>query len=160
MGTMYQGPGTTYGQGAAPAPAPQKPAGPSPAVKAGASWFTTISVLSVVNTLLLMFQAPIFFPVGLGVTEIFAAFGLVGGSAAKTVAFVLTVVVAAIFFGISKAAARGNKTVFIIGMVLYIVDTLIYCGIALLPGMGMHSVLSIGFHIYGLIRIYNGVKEA
>lgn len=125
-------------------------------VKGGASWFTIIAVLSVVNTVISMFNGGISFIVGLGVTLLIGEIGKHLGSAGSVAALIATVCIAVGFFFLGRFAGQAKRWAFYAGIGLYVCDTLLLLALAFFGG-GLW--LMFGFHIYALFRIWQGFSK-
>lgn len=119
---------------------------------AGANWFFWIAGLSVVNSIINIAEFGIFFPVGLGVTQIIDAFALLGGPAGQGIGLFMGAVVASVFVLFGVMARKGQNWAFIAGLVLYGADALLF--------VMVQDWLSIGFHLWGCFGIYSGLKAA
>jgi hypothetical protein len=129
-------------------------------VKQGAGWFMWVAVLSMLNSIFMIFQVNISFCIGLGITPLVA--GIVTAietpeaaelsAGGKGAAMVMAALGLLFFFSIFFFANRGHRWAFILGMLAYAVDGLIF----LLFG----DFLSIGFHIFALYWMFVGVKAA
>ncbi|MEW5743597.1 MAG: hypothetical protein AB1938_32090 [Myxococcota bacterium] len=140
----------------APASAEAAPAleavGPAQQVKSGLSWFNIIAVLSVLNSVLIMTKASIIFPVGMGVTQVFAGVGAVlsekGSSVWNVLAFVGTLVAASCVFVVGRLARAGHRWAWLVGMVAYGLD-----GLLLVP---FGDWIGVGFHVWAIFSIGRG----
>ncbi len=123
-------------------------------LKSGASWFIWIAVLSIVNSVISMMGSDRSFIIGLGVTQVIDAVAKTTkaqtGSDLTVIAFVLDVIAAGVFFLFGVFARRKLPWVFVLGMVLYALDGLIF--------LLVRDWLSIGFHVFALYGIYQGLK--
>ena len=123
-------------------------------LKAGANWFFWIAGLSIVNSAILFVGSEWGFIIGLGITQVIDAIGLLiaeeVGIAGKIVAFVFDIIAAGIFVLFGVFSRKRYRCAFIIGMVLYALDGLIF--------LLVKDFLSIGFHIFALFCIYGGLK--
>ena len=120
------------------------------ALKSSASWFITIAVLSVVNSVLAMSGAGIHFIFGLGFTQIVDALAHQVGGAGVVLDLVINGIIAGVFALFWNFARKGQKWAWYAGMGLYAVDALL-----LLPAK---DLLSIAFHAYALYRMSMGLK--
>jgi len=122
--------------------------------QSGADWFFWIAGLSLINSVILLAGSEWGFIIGLGITQIIDAIGLLiaeeVGIAGKIIAFIFDIVAAGIFVLFGVFARKRHKWAFVTGMVLYAVDGLIFLLVL--------DVLSIGFHIFALFCIYGGFK--
>jgi len=125
-------------------------------LSAGANWFIWIAGLSLINSLIAIFEGAWSFIVGLGITQVFDAFAVVIGEStgsmaiAKTLAFCLDVAVAFVLVMIAILAKKRMGWAFLVGMVFYIGDA----GIFVLVG----DWLSVGFHAFALYGIFSGYR--
>ncbi len=101
-------------------------------VKSGAGNFFWIAGLSVINSLLYTFGASISFVIGLGIAQFIDGFAgalaedVKGGTAIiRGVGLVINIFIALIFVAFGFFAAKGNRAIYIVGMVLYGLDTLL-----------------------------------
>ena len=120
------------------------------ALKASSSWFITIAVLSVVNSVLGMSGASIHFIFGLGITQIVDALAHEAGGAGFVLDLVINGIIAGGFVLFWNFARKGQKWAWYVGIGVYAVDALI-----LLP---FKDILSIAFHAYALYRMWSGLK--
>ncbi len=125
--------------------------------RSGASWFYWIAGLSVVNSVIHVFDAEMSFIVGLGVTQVVdviaggVAEGAGGGagSVARAAGLVIGAVVAAFFVLLGWLGHQRKAWAFVLGMVLYAGDGLIF----VLVG----DWLSAGFHVFVLVCLGAGL---
>ena len=120
------------------------------ALKGSASWFITIAVLSLVNSVLAMTDAKIHFIFGLGFTQIVDALSHQAGGAGFVLDLVINGIVAGVFALFWSFARKGQKWAWYVGIGVYALDALI-----LLP---FKDFLSIAFHAYALYRMSMGLK--
>ena len=131
-------------------------------LKSGANWFYWISGLSILNSLIFLFEGGISFVVGLGITQfvdglMWAIADELGGQAgmiARGIGLVINLVIAGAFvlFGVfSRKKVRG---VFILGIVLYALDVLI-----LIWAVDIFSILFHGVALFGLSRGFRAIKQ-
>lgn len=119
-------------------------------VKAGASWFLWIGLLSIVNSVIGLAGGGVHFIVGLGVTQIVDGLAHQVGSSGLVLDIIVNGFVVGIFVLFWKFAGKGQSWAFIVGMVLYALD-----GLLLLM---FKDIFSVAFHAYALFRIYTGMK--
>lgn len=123
-------------------------------LKLGANWFYWIAGLSVVNSVLMFSGSNWGFVIGLGITQIIGAIGVLAaedfGPVATVIAFVFTLIAAGVFVVFGVFANKRYIWAFIVGMVIYGIDGLLF-----LP---IQDWLSIGFHVFALFCIFNGLK--
>jgi hypothetical protein len=126
--------------------------------KSGAGWFYWIAGLSLINSVIMMVGGGWSFMIGLGITQLIDAIagvmaeglGSDMGVVIRLVAFVLDVVIAGIVVGFGMLARKRHKWAFIVGMVLYALDGLIF--------LWAGDYLSMGFHLFVLFWLYQGVR--
>jgi hypothetical protein len=119
----------------------------------GASWFFWIAALSVINTLIYIFGGSTNFIVGLGVTQLIDGFASAmaegsGSNIPLIISFILDGFFILLFFILGHFSKKRKAWAFITGMVLYALDALIF--------IWATDMLSIGFHIFALVMIFNG----
>ena len=128
--------------------------------KSGATWFHWIAGLSIINSIVVLLGSQWSFIVGLGITQLVdgIAMGFAQQPAAqsslilKVVGFVFDLLIAGLFVFFGFFATRRHTWAYIVGMVLYAFDGLIF--------LLVKDYLSIGFHIFALICIYNGLQAS
>ncbi|MBN1788539.1 MAG: hypothetical protein JW806_09135 [Sedimentisphaerales bacterium] len=124
-------------------------------------WFGAIAAFSLINSVLIFFQAEVTFVIGLGITMIVDGFiAAAREESAGTFATVLTIIgiminlvligVFALFWFLSR---RGSKAAYIIGMVLYLLDGLLFLLFGDFIGLAFH-----GFFLYMLFGGWGFVK--
>ncbi len=126
------------------------------AFRAGANWFFWIAGLSMVNSLIILFNGEWSFVVGLGATQVvdgiaYAAAEELDANAVtivRGVALALDVLIALVFVGFGWLARKRMGWAFVLGMLLYFVDGLIF--------LLVQDWLSIGFHAFALFCIFGG----
>ena len=119
-------------------------------VKRGASWFITVAVLSIVNSILSMSGAAIRFIFGLGIAQIVDVFAHQAGGTGVFLDLIINGFVAGIFVVFWSFARKGEKWAFVVGMVLYVLDGLIL--------LVFKDILAVAFHAYALYRMYTGLS--
>jgi len=125
------------------------------AFRNGANWFYWIAGLSVINSLIAIFQGTVGFIFGLGVTRIVDAIAQVivseGPQSARLIQ-IIALVVSVFFAGICVLfgwlANQRQGWAFLIGMVLYTLDGLLYLLVA--------DWLSLAFHGFALFCMFQG----
>lgn len=125
--------------------------------QSGASWFYWIAGLSVVNSVIMLFEGQWSFIIGLGITQ--AVDGImreVGGSA-PIVGFVIDLVVAGIFALFGVLAHRRHTWAFWVGMLLYTLDGLLFVLVGDLPGIGFHALAL--YFIFNGLTAHNKLRE-
>lgn len=129
------------------------------AMRSGANWFYWIAGLSLLNSVIQMFDSDRSFVVGLGITQIFDAvasagaqdLGAQGGTILRAIAFVLDVCVAGVFVLFGWQAGKRRHWAFLVGMALYFLDALIF--------LLVQDWLSLGFHAFALFGIWAGFSS-
>jgi len=119
-------------------------------VKAGASWFITVGVLSIINSVLSMSGAGLHFIFGLGVTEVVDVLAHQAGQSGFALDLVINGIVAGVFVLFWHFARKGQQWAFLVGMGLYALDALLM--------LYFKDILAVAFHGYGLYRIYSGMS--
>ena len=126
--------------------------------KNGTDWFFWIAGLSLVNSIIVLVGGNWSFLVGLGLMQVIdgIALGIVDQAASegaiivKSIAFATDTVIAGIFVTFGVLARKKYKWSFIAGMTLYALDGLIF--------LMVKDFLSIGFHLFALFGLYNGLQ--
>jgi hypothetical protein len=123
------------------------------AFNAAGSNFYSIAVLSLINSVINFFEGSIYFPVGLGITQIIDAFAHAFGEdvpEAGRVFFIVGVILDLMIFGVVALFGffikRKVAWLISLGAVLYLLD-----GILLLV---FQDWIGAGFHAYFLYRIW------
>jgi hypothetical protein len=123
-------------------------------IKTGANWFYWIAGLSLINSLIIIFDGNMNFIAGLGLTQIFDAIGQEFkqdmGNTIIIITFILNLIVIGIFLLIGFFSNKKHLWAFIAGLVLYGID-----GLILLYAMDIFSVL---FHGIAIYFIFKGIK--
>ncbi len=139
---------------AATAPSRQFVAGQYPdlekKIKGGASWFYWIAALSMINTISIVSGSNWSFFLGLGVTQIIAAFGRGMGNVGVPVSVILSALACGLFALFGIYANKRHSWAFFAGLILYALDGLIYLVFA--------DWLAFGFHIFAAFCIFVGLK--
>ena len=120
------------------------------AINSGGSWFYWIAGLSIVNTLIAMFNGKIVFVVGLGATQIVNEFIRHYHGTATVIGLPINIAIAGIYALFGYCACQRMKWAFVVGMVLYSFDALIF--------LLVKDWLAVGFHAFAMYGIYRGVK--
>ena len=112
-----------------------------------ASWFGAISGFSLLNSLFIIFQVGLFFPMGLGI-DIFMLGAvneaeIVSGTDLTLLRFVLIAVMPILFFWIWRKSRKGNLKVYLAGMIIYALDTLLCLWTQYWIGLGFHLLVLI-----------------
>ena len=126
-------------------------------VKRGANWFYWIAGLSLVNSLIFLFGGNWSFFAGLGITQLVD--GIVDQitrsgdfSFIKIIAFVLDLIIAAVFVMCGLWSNKFQVWAFVTGMVLYLLDGLLI--------LVLGAYLPAAFHIFALYMIFRGLSAA
>ena len=129
-------------------------------IKGGANWFYLIAFMSLLNSLMWVFQLGYYFFIGLGITQLVD--GIATGIAQavspdyttllRIGALLIDVLIAGLFALFGYLANRGRHWAFIVGAVLYGLDALIF--------LMVPDIISILFHIVGLVFILAGYRTA
>ena len=123
-------------------------------MKNGANWFYWIAALSLINSVIMLFNGNWSFLAGLGITQVIDAIAIqvsaAGGSGANVIALMMDIIVAAFFAFFGFMAGKRQGWAFITGMVLYFLDGLIF--------LLVQGWLSIAFHLFALYCIYQGLR--
>jgi hypothetical protein len=120
-------------------------------VKAGASWFLMVGVLSLINSVLSMSGSGIRFIFGLGIAQFVDALARQAGQTGFALSLVINGGVAAVFVLFWNFARKGEHWAFIVGMGLYVIDALVML-------LMRQDLLAVAFHAYALYRIYRGLN--
>jgi len=128
-------------------------------LKSGANWFYWIAGLSLVNSVISLFDGNWNFAAGLGITQIFdgiARFGVEEGSGnwIKAVFFSLDLVVAGMFILLGVFANRRQSWAFIVGMTLFTLDGVILIFAGDILGIIIHAVA-----LYFLFRGFTAARQ-
>jgi len=119
-------------------------------VKAGASWFIIVAVLSMINSILDMIGVGIRFIFGLGIAHFVDFLAREAGQGGFVLDLIINGFVAGIFVVFWNFARKGQKWAFVVGMALYALDALLM--------LYFKDILAVAFHAYGLYRIYTGMN--
>jgi len=119
-------------------------------VKVGASWFLTVAILSMVNSVLSLSGAGIRFIFGLGIAEFVDGLAHQAGQSGFALDLIINGFVAGVFVIFWNFARKGQQWAFIVGMALYALDALVM--------LYFKDFLAVAFHGYGLYRIYSGMS--
>jgi hypothetical protein len=119
-------------------------------VKVGASWFITVGVLSIINSVLSMSGTGFHFIFGLGVTELVDALAHQVGRSGFALDLVINGFVAGGFVLFWHFARKGQQWAFLVGMALYALDGLLM--------LYFRDILAVAFHGYALYRMYSGMS--
>ena len=124
----------------------------------GARWFYWLAGLSVINSIIALFNGSISFVFGLGLTQVidavafYAAEELPSETATiiKIIGLVLSFFIAGIAFLIGYFGLKGKKWILTVGTVLYVIDLLI----CLFFGLYWDAL----FHLFVLFFIIRGIR--
>jgi hypothetical protein len=124
-------------------------------IKRSAGWFDWIAALSVVNSVISLFNGNWTFVLGLGITQVIDYLAQrSGNSRGQLIGFVVTLLVAGFFWLMGRFAKQGQRWALIVGMFLYTLD-----GLVLVVGQAW---LSVAFHAYALFmlsRAFGAIKQ-
>lgn len=125
------------------------------AYNAAGSNFYTIAVLSIINSVIALFRGNIYFPIGLGLTQIVDVFsGALSQEAGSSIFLVIGFVINLFILGIVALFGffikRKVKWLIAVGSVLYLLDGLIL--------LVFQDWFGAGFHAYFLYRIWTSWK--
>jgi hypothetical protein len=120
----------------------------------GVSWFYWIAGLSLINSVVILFNGSWSFIAGLGVTQIIdaIAYELAGYFSQNLIyiAFIINLLIIALYVVLGIFAYKRKKWVIICGMVLYSIDTLVF--------LITKDIVSILFHVYAVYSIFRALK--
>lgn len=126
-------------------------------IRGGASNYYWIAGLSVVNSLIAVFNGGMTFVVGLGVTQIVdaIAFLLADGLPASAWVFRLaglavSLAISAVFAVFGYFAAKGKRWAFLVGMILYGLDAVLV--------IVFGDYFGFGFHLLMLWGLFGGLR--
>lgn len=111
----------------------------------GAGWFYWVAALSLINFVILWLESDIYFPVGLGVTDL-SYFIL-----ETPIALAISFGVLALFTLFGALARRGSVAIFALGMLLYTLDGALCFAI-------FEDWIGVGFHLFVLWRLLSGLR--
>jgi hypothetical protein len=125
--------------------------------QSGARWFYWIAALTVINSMINMNGGGINFIVGLSASQFvdglaigyakdFASSAVIG----KTIALIVNILLAGVFFMFGKFAYSKQNLAFMLGMICYGADALL--------GVPFGEWLGVGFHLFALFCIYGGMQ--
>ncbi len=133
----------------------------------GANWFFWIAALSLVNSIIILFNGSWSFAVGLGTTQLFDAVGqayVAGGAGEwlKTAVFLLDLVVVGLFALFGYFARKGNMMAFIIGLILYILDGILFFFSGKIGEFFLYggAILGVIIHAIAIYFIFSGLLAA
>lgn len=119
-------------------------------VKAGANWFVTVAVLSMINSVLSISGAGIRFIFGLGIAELVDGLAHQAGQSGSALDLIINGFVAGLFVVFWNFARKAQQWAFLVGMALYALDGLVM--------LYFKDFLAVAFHGYVLYRIYSGMS--
>lgn len=123
----------------------------------GAANFYWIGAMSILNSVVMLFNGGIYFVVGLAMTLFID--GIASGIADQLpasstlihgIALVLDAAIAGIFALFGWLSKRGHNWAFIVGMIVYAIDGLIF--------LAFQDWLAAGFHLYFMWGLFNGLR--
>jgi hypothetical protein len=124
-------------------------------IKRSAGWFDWIAALSLVNSVISLFNGNWHFVLGLGITEVIDYLAQrSGNSRGQLIGFVVTLLVAGFFWLMGRFAKQGQRWALILGMVLYTLD-----GGLLLLRQDWFSVAFHGYALFMLSRAFGAIKQ-
>ena len=124
-------------------------------LKRSAGWFDWIAALSVVNSVISLFNGNWTFLLGLGVTQLINYLAQrSGNSRAQVIGVVVTLLVAGFFWLMGRFAKQGQRWALILGMVLYTLD-----GGLLLLGQDWFSVAFHAYALFMLSKAFGAIKQ-
>ncbi len=133
-----------------PGAAPAQRAVAAPQLKSGASWFYWIAGLSLINSIVSFTGSSWRFLFGLGITQIFDAFGNSIGSGGRGAALVLDLAAAGVFILFGVFAHKAHTWAFMLGMVVFALDGLIF--------LLRQDWIGVAFHLFVLYCLFRGFK--
>ena len=124
-------------------------------IKRSAGWFDWIAALSVVNSVISLFNGNWTFVLGLGITQVIDYLAQrSGNSRGQLIGFVVTLLVAGFFWLMGRFAKQGQRWALIVGMFLYTLD-----GLVLVVGRAWLSVAFHGYALFMLSRGFAAIKQ-
>jgi hypothetical protein len=129
-------------------------------MKNGANWFFWIAGLSLINTIIFLFDGSVYFVVGLGITQVVDGLMYYAGEDfgpgiapfVQVVGLAINIVIMGIFVFFGFQARKARKWAFITGLIFYGLDVL------LLIWAG--DLFSILFHALALFGLFQGLRAA
>lgn len=119
-------------------------------VRAGASWFLMVGVLSLINSVLAMSGSGFRFIFGLGIAQYVDMLARQAGQTGFALSLIINGGVAGVFALFWSFARKGEQWAFLVGMGLYVIDALVM--------LMSQDILAVAFHAYALYRIYRGLN--
>jgi len=130
-------------------------------LRGGANNYYWIAGLSVINSLIMVFNGGMTFVIGLGVTQIVDAIAYLlaedmpsSAWTFKLVGLAISLAVSAVFAVFGFFAGKGQRWAFIVGMVLYGLDAILVLVFADYFGFGFHLLM-----LWGLFGGLRAVSE-
>lgn len=122
-------------------------------IRHSAYWFYWIALFSLMNSAILYLGGHPHIIIGLGITQLTETLGKQLIDLYEYIGIILDVLIAFIFIIIGFFAAKGQKSAFSFGILLYLLDGTLFWFIPPQP-----NLLAIGFHLFVLFWIYNGLR--
>lgn len=126
-------------------------------VASGGSNFYWVAALSVVNTLMSVFNAGSYFVIGLAISLLVDGFFLGAADAfpdaqliVKLIDVVISVVIAGVFALFGYMATKGKRWAFIVGMIFYALDALLM--------LVFQEWIGLIFHLFFLWGMFGGLQ--
>lgn len=120
----------------------------------GAGWFYWIAGLSIINTLVILFNGSLSFISGLGITQIIDGMSYmmrdVYGNGIIYFGIAIDLIIILVFAVLGFLSHRRKSWAMIVGVILYGLDTLTFLVVT--------DYLSIGFHILAIYSIIKGIQ--
>ncbi|MCL2131772.1 MAG: hypothetical protein FWH36_04890 [Lentimicrobiaceae bacterium] len=112
------------------------------------AWFLCISILSIVNSILIISQQTVHFPIGLGINEILlgimSGIQKITGTDLMGISFFLSLLMPALFFWIWLKSKEKNKNVYLAGIIIYGADALFMLWCKYWIGTAFHAFVLLG----------------
>ena len=149
---------------AADEPRPALPQGYPP--NTGLNWFFWIACLSIINSVVALFDAPFSFALGLFITFFVdsvgrEAAGADGGAmamGARVVAFTISIGLASFFILFGLLGRRLRQWAILLGIGLFLLDTLLLLAMTLFMDQPVWMGLLI--HVWALFALFGGWRQA
>lgn len=119
-------------------------------LRSSAKWFYWIAGLSLLNSIINLYNGDFTFVIGLGITQIFDA-GTRYGGLVQMITLAINLIISGTYLAIGYYASRWVSWVFLTGIILYSLDTLIV--------LGVHDFPLILFHCIALFALVRGYRE-
>ncbi len=126
-------------------------------LKSGANWFYWIAGLSLVNSVIQLFEGNRSFVVGLGITQIVDALAQavaggvgpgLGSTLVRAIALFIDLIIGGLFVLLGWQGSKKKAWAFALGIVFYLFDSLVF--------LLVRDWLSLAFHVFALICIFSG----